>query len=495
VAETVDEALRLTRAAESWTAAGDRSLQAVANLEKLEGMARAFDAEESATLGGFVRWAQAAAAQAAEAESLPAEEGDAVRIMSIHAAKGLEFPVVILAMAGARGQSGARRRVLVDREARTLACAFAVPGATSDSRGREWLGEVATAGFERHHRLERQHEESERVRLLYVAATRACDRLLIPVFEEPRSGSLIESLTGRLAPDDDGEVDRIPLPSGPARRPAAKAALPAAEALLKARDGWLQDRDLLLEAASRPLAVTSPSRLEELADEGASAGEAGERAGARVRALALGTAVHAVMERASLVASCERDAAREIEALAMVAAREAGDETLAGRIAELALACWRSAPVREAAGADEVYRELPFCVFAGRPPGLSRGSADTVAARASKGPSCPLLEGFCDLVYRLGAGWVVVDYKTDADPDEALVRRRYGPQGGAYALAVQQVTGGPVVRVSFVLAAGAADGEPAPSIDIPVTQELLEQADAMVLERAVAPYAVAQSVV
>jgi hypothetical protein len=199
------------------------------------------------------------------------------------------------------------------------------------------------------------------------------------------------------------------------------------------------------------------------------------------------------MERVSLTAPCERDAAREIEALATVAAREAGDDTLAERIAKLALACWRSAPVREAAGAGDVYRELPFCVPAGRPPGGSRGSAD--AARAWKGPSRPLLEGFCDLVYRIGAGWVVVDYKTDADPDEAVVRRRYGPQGGAYALAVQKVTGGPVVRVSFVLAAGAADGKPAPSIDIPVTQQLLERADASVLERAEVPHEVGPSAV
>ena len=91
-------------------------------------------------------------------------------------------------------------------------------------------------------------------------------------------------------------------------------------------------------------------------------------------------------------------------------------------------------------------------------------------------PARPLLEGFCDLVYRSASGWVVVDYKTDAEPDEAAVTGRYGPQGGAYALAVRRLTAEPVVRVCFVLAAGAAAGRPAPCVQLPVTREMLEQA-------------------
>jgi len=477
VAQTVDEALRLTRAAESLTAAGDRSLQAVANLEKLEAMARTFDGEESATLGGFVRWAAEAAAQAAEAESLPSGDGDAVRIMSIHAAKGLEFPVVILAMAGARGRSGDRRGVLVDRTERSLACAFSVPGAVCSSRGNEWLEEVATAGFERHHEEERAHERSERLRLLYVAATRACDRLLIPVFEKPCAGSLLEPLAGRLPPEEGDEVGRLRASPELQGRSGIASAPADIDSLVAARVRRLQERGAQLRAASRPLAVTSPSRLERLDPEEASA-PAAERAGeARTRALALGTAVHAVMERVSLTIADEADAAARIRGLARSAAAEAGAGELADRVAGLAFACWRSRPVREAAAADAVYQELSFCVPI-EPDGGGGDAAQPGAAGegAVRDPARPLLEGFCDLVYRSESGWVVVDYKTDAEPAEAAVTDRYGPQGGAYALAVRQLTGEPVVRVCFVLAAGAAAGRPAPYVELPVTQQMLEQA-------------------
>jgi ATP-dependent exoDNAse (exonuclease V) beta subunit len=64
-----------------------------------------------------------------------------------------------------------------------------------------------------------------------------------------------------------------------------------------------------------------------------------------------------------------------------------------------------------------------------------------------------LLEGYVDLLYRGPDGLVVVDHKTAAtsDPDE-LDRRvaGYRLQGAAYALAVGQATGEPVVRVTFL---------------------------------------------
>ena len=64
-----------------------------------------------------------------------------------------------------------------------------------------------------------------------------------------------------------------------------------------------------------------------------------------------------------------------------------------------------------------------------------------------------VLEGYVDLLYRRHDGLVVIDHKTDAvasdaDLDERL--RRYRPQGAAYALAVEQATGEPVVACIFV---------------------------------------------
>ena len=64
-----------------------------------------------------------------------------------------------------------------------------------------------------------------------------------------------------------------------------------------------------------------------------------------------------------------------------------------------------------------------------------------------------LLEGYVDLLYRGAEGLVVVDHKTSATSDPADLGRRvqgYRLQGAAYALAVAQATGEPVVRVTFL---------------------------------------------
>ena len=68
-----------------------------------------------------------------------------------------------------------------------------------------------------------------------------------------------------------------------------------------------------------------------------------------------------------------------------------------------------------------------------------------------------LLEGYVDLAYRTPEGLVVVDYKTDAWASEADLDAKvadYRLQGGAYAWAVQAVSGEPVSRMVFVFVGG-----------------------------------------
>jgi ATP-dependent helicase/nuclease subunit A len=65
------------------------------------------------------------------------------------------------------------------------------------------------------------------------------------------------------------------------------------------------------------------------------------------------------------------------------------------------------------------------------------------------------VEGFIDLLYESAEGLVIVDYKTDAVPDEttmAAATERYRLQGAAYAVAVEQALGRPVARCVFVFA-------------------------------------------
>ncbi len=111
--------LRRTWAFEAAAAWGDASGQAVRNLEKLLQKARAFAAEEQAGLSAFVRWAQEQLTAADESESQPDDDADAVRIMTMHGAKGLEFPIVV------RGRWLLRR----PEEPRAPACSWTATGA------------------------------------------------------------------------------------------------------------------------------------------------------------------------------------------------------------------------------------------------------------------------------------------------------------------------------------------------------------------------------
>ena len=89
-------------------AGGDRRL---ANLRKLMRLGREYERAEGRDLRGFLAYAAAQdLAEAREGEAALESEGlDAVRLMTIHRAKGLEFPVVCVADLGRAGQRGRGR--------------------------------------------------------------------------------------------------------------------------------------------------------------------------------------------------------------------------------------------------------------------------------------------------------------------------------------------------------------------------------------------------
>jgi ATP-dependent helicase/nuclease subunit A len=189
----------------------------------------------------------------------------------------------------------------------------------------------------------------------------------------------------------------------------------------------------MLARACRPAPATSPSGLEHV-DDDVRAGGPGAPPG-RARALALGSAVHQTLEL------CDLADEASVGPAAAAAAREAGRSDLAAETAELALACWRSAPVRAAAvaaaaDAGTVFREVPIGAL-----------IDGV-----------VVQGAVDLLYHDGDAWIVVDYKTDRAAEPEALRARYAPQGAAYAVAVEKATGQPVREVVFIAArAGGLD--------------------------------------
>lgn len=143
-----------------------------ANLRKLARLAREYEAVRGADVAGFTRFVrEQEAVGAKELEAVSEEEGaGAVRLLTIHAAKGLEFKVVIVADAG-RDTGGPRG----PDEIVALSDGRFGFRTVHPTRGRR---EGVFAWKEVKEAAEEQ-ERKERLRLYYVAMTRAIDRLVV----------------------------------------------------------------------------------------------------------------------------------------------------------------------------------------------------------------------------------------------------------------------------------------------------------------------------
>ncbi len=142
-----------------------------ANLRKLARLARSYEELRGPDVEGFVRFVRdQEAVGARELEAVAEEEGsDAVRLLTIHSAKGLEFKVVVVADAGRDRAPPASDEILALSDGR-FGFRVADP-ATSERRGAYAYEEVREA--------RKAEERAERLRLYYVAMTRAIDRLIV----------------------------------------------------------------------------------------------------------------------------------------------------------------------------------------------------------------------------------------------------------------------------------------------------------------------------
>ena len=149
----------------------------MANVRKLMRLAREYEANEGRDLGGFLALA-ADSTRRDEREGMAAvqaEGHDGVRVMTVHAAKGLQFPVVAVPDLGRRLNAGHRNADLVigraGATARSRASACASP---SPRRARSGSGSWSSSTPRR-----ARPRREEGCRLVYVAASRAQDRLIL----------------------------------------------------------------------------------------------------------------------------------------------------------------------------------------------------------------------------------------------------------------------------------------------------------------------------
>jgi ATP-dependent exoDNAse (exonuclease V) beta subunit len=174
VADTIGRLLATTRAHAgfaNWATGG----QALANVTRLMDMARRIEQGGLISFRAFVDWLDDQAENSEAGDAPLIEEGaEGVRIMTVHKAKGLEFPVVVLADMTAKEAREPSRWTDTEAGLCVMRLAGCLPPELQEHAGEE---------------LQLEHEEAARV--LYVAATRARDLLVVTgVGDERREGWL-----------------------------------------------------------------------------------------------------------------------------------------------------------------------------------------------------------------------------------------------------------------------------------------------------------------
>jgi ATP-dependent helicase/nuclease subunit A len=467
VADTLSQVLAATRAHVAF-ALRPGGEQALANVLHIADLARRYEADGGLSFRGFVE-ALGDAAERSEAPEAPIlEDGsDGVRLMTVHKAKGLEFPVVVLVDPTCRLSRDTADRHL--DPARNL-CAMRLAGwAPADLLDQEPL-EVA-------------RDRNEGCRLAYVAATRARDLLVLPGIGDgplpdgwlsPLDEAIYPPVARRRAPrpadglpqfrrdsvlarpdgdparadtvqpgchqfeNAEGEYDvvwwdpgvlRLDVTGSPGVRHETLIGKDAPRAVVDetraAFDAWHHTRTSAVAQASQP-AVTVTTVSEWAAEQTPLPGGV-ELPAVTVAAVddrdshrrpagtAFGTLVHAVLSGVGLDA--QRSA---VDAVAAGAARLLGaGPGEADAAAELVTRVLGTPLLRRAARSPRCRREVPVTM---------------------SGPDAALVEGVADLIFEENGGSVVVEFKTDIEIGEKGLER-YRRQVGFYVAAVRLATG------------------------------------------------------
>ena len=153
-----------------WLGSRPRGPQRQANVRRLLGLAEQFDQFQQQGLHRFLNFIEVQQAAEVEPEVALVLAENAVRLLSIHQSKGLEFPVVALADLAKAFNTQDRRAEIIFDETYGL-CPRVKPPSTGRSYPSlpHWLAQQA----------QRREQAGEELRLLYVALTRARDTLLL----------------------------------------------------------------------------------------------------------------------------------------------------------------------------------------------------------------------------------------------------------------------------------------------------------------------------
>jgi ATP-dependent helicase/nuclease subunit A len=357
-----------------------------------------------------------------DVDSLPLEPGrsDVVRLMNLHKAKGLEAAVVFLADPLGGYPSPVDIRIVrqgVERDALDGCDALGYFRIVEEKEG-QWVQRpiAEPPNWDRHEADEQRYLQAELDRLLYVAATRAKDLLVIGRYagnagRNPAWPGLTEALANEPALNIPAAATTAAPPTVDLSMTAAsRAATAIASAHERSQHESWSTASVTAELkrlprvavdedaadASDSTQVVVPKTTSHRADAGA----------------AWGSLVHGLLEHAMRHKRATRDDLRRLaEWLTM---EEPKLRPVIEQAVDTALAVAASDELAAARATAECYEEVPFAV---RAPEF----VHTTHVRT----------GSIDLVHRDGDGWRIVDYKTDVDRGAA--EAKYAEQVRAYA--------------------------------------------------------------
>lgn len=481
VAETIGRLIEATRAHAGFVLwrGGE---QVLANVLQIAELARQYEAEGGLSFRGFVDQLRGAADRAPTPEAPILEEGtDGVRLMTVHKAKGLEFPVVILADIGCRlSRDDAQRYLDTSRRLAAIRLGTWTPLDLRDSNA-----------------LEAARDRAEGVRLAYVAATRARDVLVVPGvgdgphekgWAHPLSPAMyppgvVDSPNGRLSlpafRGRDTILDRPDgyIPGGQTMKPGVYAGADPTtgetftivwwDPLLLDRRGeerrGLRREDLITKDARPELVAEDRARYEAWRARRAAAIESGARPSMQVmtvseyveagegtegRAFALGPAIEAAAGSVEIRDAGPVDRVRPsgrrfgvlVHALVATVPLAATPDEIAA-LSAVHARLLGATDAERAAAATAADRALHDSLLDGARAAEGAGRACRREAPLSVLVGDVLIDGQADLMWDEGERWVIVDFKTDVElaSAEPIYRR----QVALYCEAARRATGKP----------------------------------------------------
>ncbi len=381
-----------------------------------------------------------------EEPSLEFDQGK-IRLMTMHASKGLEFPIVILPdLCGSRGSDNPKLLIK--------------PTTHKDPEpeiavriGGDNKAPFQTDGYESLRDRNHAADELEKTRILYVAATRARDYLFVSrnrKERDPRSyAAKIEQFTGG---DNPQLWSPIPIEWATlTSQPAESTEVNGSTQTPPDRKTWQRDHDRVMQTASKRPWI-SPSSLKSPSDDSETPSTADkpddtplidpeETTGRGRAATSIGSAVHAAVQR------CLETPNPNINQIARSEAEKHGVSENTDEILRLTSATLAMPLLRRAADLDreDVWIETPVAVS------IPTSNGSTTA-----------IEGRVDLIYRLPNGTLgIADFKTDRSFNRSIseMAEPYIPQLGAYAYAVEKATNTPVTEAHILFSRIAADNQ------------------------------------